>query len=258
MRIFVLACVSMLLFCQSFAQDDVKEAVRQINAIKADTKKYIYAEATTAKWEEAYENAKGLLEVKIEEWARTNTNSKDITGCVAKTDNSILEIKTRRGNLYRVFLYVKISDIMTYTVESDVVNVPVRHEEPQETIVVRHGEPETVSVILSGNTAGNADTADTADIADNAEYTPTGLEMDMLKVGTFEYIESFIKGRHITEYGKYSTMPSTGDFYVFIYNDKGEIPACIKYQDGKSINIATGKEDNVKSYNGCGAIWFRK
>lgn len=241
--------MSMLLFCQSFAQDDVKEAVKQINAIKADTKKYIYAEATTAKWEEAYENAKGLLEVKIEEWARTNTNSKDITGCFAKAENSILEIKTRRGNLYRVFLYVKMSEIMTYTVESDVVNVPVRHEEAQETVGVKHGEPETVSVILSGNTAGNAD---------KEYYIPTGLEMEMLKVGTFEYIESFIKGRHITEYGKYSTMPSTGDCYIFVYNDKGEIPAYIKHQDGKSINIATGKEDDVKSYKGCGAIWFRK
>ena len=51
------------------AQEDVASALKQINAIKVDGAKSLSAHSTSAQWEDAFDNAKALLEIKIEEWA---------------------------------------------------------------------------------------------------------------------------------------------------------------------------------------------
>lgn len=232
------------------AQEDVASALKQINAIKVDVNTYLSAESTSAQWEEAYDNAKALLEIKIEEWAKEKAKTEDITGCIAKANNSILEIRARRGNLYRAFLYVKKSDIMTYSVEKEVVVVPVENisQEPETEMSVQHAAPEMVTVLVPEQPKAAVPLA----------YQPSAMERSMLSVTSFGDIESFIKGNgSVADYGKHATMPSVGDFYVFVYNREGGISACLHHLTEGFINIKTGKEDQLNNYKGCGAFWFR-
>lgn len=231
------------------AQDEVAAAMKQINSIKSDDA-YINAESTSAKWEDAYDNAKALLEIKIEEWAREKSKTEDVTGCIAKAENSILEIKARRGKLFRAFLYVKKADIMTYAIEKELVVIPVEQptKKNETKISVKHTEAETVQVIIPDQPQPEPAPA----------YQPSEDERKMLKVASFHEIESFIKGNNaVLDYGKYATIPTIGDFYVFVYNREYEISAYLKHSSEGYININTGKQDDVKNYKGSGAIWFR-
>lgn len=231
------------------AQDDVAAALKQINAIKVDVQTYLSAESTSAQWEDAYDNAKALLELKIEEWAKDKAKTEDLTGCIAKAENSIFEIKARRGNLYRAFLYVKKSDIMTYFVEKEVVKVPVNNtSQASETeITVKHAAPEMVTVLVPEQPKPES----------NIAYQHTTAEVSMLKVSSFNDIEPFIKNNNISDYGKHVTMPSVGDFYVFVYNREGDISAYLHHLAEGYFNLKTGSEDQLTNYKGCGAFWFR-
>ena len=70
-RYSLLFCLVCLFAHLGFAQDkEVKEAMKQINSIKADSK-YLYAESTTKDWDQAYEDAKSLLLVEIDNWVKS-------------------------------------------------------------------------------------------------------------------------------------------------------------------------------------------
>jgi hypothetical protein len=52
-------------------------------------------------------------------------------------------------------------------------------------------------------------------------------------------------------------LPATEACYVFIHNREGDIPAHIKWQGAKAVNMATGQSDSIQNYKGCGAIWIQ-
>lgn len=83
---------------------------------------------------------------------------------------------------------------------------------------------------------------------------------NMLEVHTFSqikpYISSLEEGGRIADYGKYSTLPE-GDCYLFVYNREGEVVAIIRRDGTDQTNLRTEEKDDVSSYKGCGAIWFR-
>lgn len=238
-----------LIFARSIpagAQEDVASALKQINSIKVDVNTYLSAESTSAQWEDAYDNAKALLEIKIEEWAKEKAQSEDLTGCIAKAENSILEIKARRGNLYRVFLYVKKSDVMTYTIDKEIVVVPIENSSIREISTINNELPEPPKHQKEQNVNSEERTCISAD------------EKKILSVTSFGDIQNFIESnKFIKDYGKYTTMPSVGKYYVFVYNREGGISAYLKYEDTECVNIKTGKEDILTNYKGCGAFWFR-
>lgn len=249
MKTIFIAIFSLFCFHNSSAQDNTQEALKQINAIKVDTKKYIYAESTAADWNDAFQNAKALLEVNIEEWAKNNGKEKDIAGCYAKAENSILEIKTKRGNLYRVFLYVKKSDITTYSSESSIVDIPINKTETSNSNIQTADENGEIAISVPNEKKG--------EVSDLQPYPENSFfEANMLKVESFDFIKSFIKGMQITKYGKYKDLPSEGDCYLFVYAQTGDIVAYLIRQNGAFVNLITGEKDNIENYKGCGAIWL--
>lgn len=224
------------------AQTDVSDAIRQINDVKRDTS-YLYAEATTATSEEAYDNAKTLLETSIEEWMKKQFGGSDIAGCIAKSRKSMLQIKTRRGSLYRALVYVKKTDLMPYGADKDILVVPVDNQEERNAI----------------------DIAEAPSLPQPKSFTPavrtlSQFESEMLKVKTFDNLTTFIKDKQnagvISNYGKYATMPTNGKCYLFVYNQQGGIAAYLVMEDSVFINLTTGATDNIKNYKGCGAFWL--
>lgn len=197
---------------------------QEINTIKSNPD-YLYATGTsTTSSEEASDNARDLLALEIEQWLTDNA-VEAVESYVAKSRENLSQIHVKRGNLYRVFAYVKKADIMQLGKEDKVI------------------------------------AAAAVSIPAPPPYQPTIRERLMLNVSTFNELNDYVNaGREdgsIVDVGKYSNLPQTGLVYVFIHNPKKEIPACMKVTDGKALNLRTGREDRIADYRGCGAIWIK-
>lgn len=223
-----------------FAQTNSTEVAKQINSIKLN-KNYITAESTAETSEKAYENARALLEINIEEWIKTSKKTEDAQGFIAKSGNSFLQLKTMRGNLFRTFLYVKKSDIMTFNETEDLI-VASMQDEGSKQDQCADSSIETVSL---QSTVENV-------------YQPNEEEERMLHVDKSALIEQFIKqNSSIVAYGKFKDIPQTGDCYLFVYNREGGVSAVLLRNSEGYINVENGNRDDIENYKGCGAIWFR-
>ena len=83
----------------------------------------------------------------------------------------------------------------------------------------------------------------------------------MKQVRSFYVVEPYIKGLKskdkLIAYGKYATMPENEDCHLFVYDKQGNISALLRKTGDIQYNLNTLKEDNVKNYKNCGAIWFQ-
>ena len=228
-----------------------QDAQKSMNEIKSNVN-YVYATGTSmVSSDEASQNAKDLLNAEIEEWLK-QSNEKDIAGYIAKSQEQFSMIKTQRGSLYRVFVYVHKADVLPYYKEEKVISGAFGTDEApiDTTLTATSSESKTESPV---------EAQEIAPLPEEPRYTPTGKEQEMLKITSFnllnEYINAGRESGDIQQLGKYSTLPTQGLVYVFIHNRNGEIPACMRMEDGVIINLSTGKEDKITNYKGCGAIW---
>lgn len=209
------------------ADDDIAKATKQINSIKS-SKKYLYAESTTADWQESYNNAKAILDQRIVDWLQSEKVSGDSNGYIAKASNNILEVKTMRGSLYRAFVYVKKSDIMTYSENDDIIGtagvgrqVQQEQEEPQRYMLTPQEQP-----ILTVTAAD--------------------------KIGTF-------LSTYASKYGKLQSLPVDDTYYVLMWNDN-EIEVYLKCNPATAecYNLCSGMADKMENYKGKGlkGLWF--
>ena len=273
MRRLILLLSVFATFSISYAQNEQQ----QINAIKSNID-FLYATGiSSASGEEASDNAKDLLALEIEQWLKEN-NTDDIAGYVAKSKETASQISTRRGNLYRVFVYVKKQDVLPYYKEEEVMVVDF--VEPQTQTENSDANKEDASAAADNSASektdnstpviGNSVSTDTAKldlgrqdtkVEESPLYAPTAQEKAMTEIASFTELNEFVnRGRRdgcITAVGKYSDMPKIGTVYVFIHNRMGEIPACMKVTDGTAVNLSTGNEDTISDYKGCGAIWIK-
>lgn len=236
--ILMIAC-SLYCICSVVGQTTNSEISKQINAIKMN-QDYISSESTAETWETAYDNARALLEVNIEEWIKATDASADLQGFIAKSSNNILELKTMRGSRYRAFLYVKKSDIMTFKNSKNIIVAPIQQEDKQNAIAITPQEDNAPASVPQ------------------EMYQPSDEEQRMLQVVSSSQIEPFIKGNNkVQDYGKYKDVPDTGECYFFVYNREGGISAYLLRNEKGYVNVKTGESDNIDNYKGCGAIWFR-
>ncbi|MBQ9636669.1 MAG: hypothetical protein IJV36_02075 [Prevotella sp.] len=215
------------------------DVTKNINAMKRDAM-YIYAEATMKDLDEAYNGAKAILEMKVGDWVRTQHPDEGIEVCIVKAKEHFVQLETRRGDYYRAFVYVRKDDIMPVADRSEVTVFEVAPvESTQSTIISEEAPVEENKAVL--------------------ELTPD--EKQMLQVSSFYEVEPYIKelkskGR-LQNYGKYATMPVDDDCHMFVYDKQGNISALIRKSGQTQYNLNTLKEDNVKNYKNCGAIWFQ-
>lgn len=228
--------------------DSTKIAIAQINSIKLDAEHYLYAEVTMPDWLEAYNAAKALLKEQLASWL-TNQQQEDVTSYIARSEEHIFEIKTLRGNRYRAFVYLKKNDVLALKEERQLLTVS--SEEVQD-----KAAEDTLFKVPAEITTPVA-----APVPNASVPACNPLETDMLAVSSFSDIEPFIRHHElqntVTAFGKYANRPPAGKYYMFVYNRDAEIPAYLKVEDGKILNLKTGKEDTMETYKNCGAIWFR-
>ena len=107
MRIAVL----LVLFAWSIPTLAQEDKNAEINKIKRSRDYLTVTGTSMVSAEEASENARMLIDVEIEQWLQGNAEG-DIAGYVAKSKENLAVIETKRGSLFRAFIYVKKKDIL--------------------------------------------------------------------------------------------------------------------------------------------------
>lgn len=222
-------------------------ATENINAIKLQTEVYVYAESTSAAWEEALDFAKVLLKENLKDFfADSNADSSELETKIASLVNNATIIEARRGTMYRAFLYVPKSEIAPLPVPTPQVPEQEVHTKPNDNDLLDEFIPLD-------------EIEEVAPIKEELQRTP--LEEKMLTIRNAQDIAPFIKGLdtngQISRFGKYADMPSDTNCYLFVYDRNMQIPAYLRKEGSLYINLKTGQIDDVKNYKGCGAIWFR-
>lgn len=229
----LLACIS----GQAQGNDGI-DPQNDINAIKRDTS-FIYAEATMNNAVEAQSGARAILELKLADWLRSKHPEVNSDSIVKNSKDKWFDLVTNRGKYNRVFIYVDKRDIFP------VVEEPEQEEEPEY-----DEEPETV-------------VDDPVSIMDDfLKLELTDDEETMVSIYRFSNIEPYIKGlkeeQRIKAYGKYASLPEDDACYLFVYNRDGDVVAVLRQtEDGSHFNLREKKDDNVRNYKNCGAIWFQ-
>jgi hypothetical protein len=233
-----------IIFHLSFSY--AQSVAQNINKVKRDTM-YIYAESTTKDLNEAYSNARAILEMQVGEWVRKQHPSEGIELCIVKAKEHFMQLDTRRGELYRAFVYVRKSDIMPIADKSEVTVIEVAP-------VTKPKQVEAKPAIIV--------TEDAPRVEEKQQVLElTSEEKQMKQIRSFYDVEPYINGLKskgkLNAYGKYATMPKNEDCHLFVYDKQGNISALLRKSGAMQYNLNTLKEDNVKNYKNCGAIWFQ-
>lgn len=241
--ILLALAISCLSICEAQTVADVS---KNINKVKRDTM-YIYAEATMKDLNEAYNGARAILEMKVGDWVREQHPEEGIEVCIVKAKEHFIQLETRRGDFYRAFVYVRKSDIMPVADKSEVTVFEVAP-------VVQPNQAQAApAIIISEDAPIEEKKAPILEL--------TSEEKQMKQVRSFYEIEPYIKGLKskdkLIAYGKYATMPENEDCHLFVYDKQGNISALLRKTGDIQYNLNTLKEDNVKNYKNCGAIWFQ-
>lgn len=254
--ILVLTATSGCLHAQN-EQQEINEIKRSLN--------FIYATGTsTNSAEEASANARELLSLEIEQWLNDNVEG-DFSGYIAKSKQNVAEIKTQRGKLSRVFVYVRKSDILPYNNEESVMVVNTMEQE---------GTPVSVDTItfvksdlnMSQLSSGQQTSSEIAQVTQQALSQPTfevtANEKDMLAVRNLSQINRYVadgsKVGRVTSYGKYDSATRLfGKSYLFLFDKEGKVMAVLRKNGDDIVNLSTGSSDAVANYGRCGVVWFQ-
>ena len=231
---------------------------QQINAIKMDFDTYLFAESTSATKEEAFDNAKFLLQIEVENYLKSIGQFDSLSQYVMKAENGVDELQTMRGNRFRAFVFVKKSDIIAITSSQEIISLyPTPAHETKA--------PKANTPTAPAPTAPAPAAPQPEQPAQQVKETPaiqlSPIEQEMLTVVRGEDIQTFVKrlkseGK-IAAFGKYSDMPYSIDCLIFVYNRDRAVVAHLRKTGSEMLNLSTMQPDNITNYKGCGAIWFQ-
>lgn len=252
------------------AQED-KNA--EINQIKRN-KNYLTATGTSmVSSEEASENAKLLINVEIELWLQENAKD-DIAGYVAKSKENQSIIETKRGSLFRAFIYVKKKDILPYY-EDETVMTELPEQLVQETpIVVDTMKTEEIATppieenVVKAETEEDSHPTSTEESITSVEKTAEEVvvvslesvndgvsnaeEKSILKNYSVSSVSKYLSKLNqldkLAEYGKEKPWPSNGVVYFFFADYNNIIRGYVKLVDGKAFNLKYGNQVNLSDY----------
>lgn len=268
MRIAVL----LVLFAWSIPTLAQEDKNAEINKIKRSRNYLIVTGTSMFSAEEASENARMLIDVEIEQWLQENAEG-DIAGYVAKSKENLAVIETKRGSLFRAFIYVKKKDILPYyedeTVMAELPN-PIVTDTPiivdtvkVEEITTPPVEENIVEVKSEENLVSTVDylppvekTVEKDIVAPlesaSGRISNTEEEKSILKVYSVSSVSKYLgklkQADKLAEYGKEIAWPDNGVVYFFFADYNNVVRGYIKMIDGTAFNLANGEEVELADY----------
>lgn len=270
----------LLLLCTVLMASALDKRQTKINSIKK-SKEFLYSDITMSSREDANSQAVELLQNEIITWAKDRAENKKAAPVSPIEINKLIDtIMVRRANMYRVFAYVKKIKLVSLFHDwklvlldgqdsdegNDIEGLPEEDKkeqafqsedtEPKES-------PEPVDTVKS-QTPAKKDTVANKDIRTvlkNSFWGKKGGVIEQIKKAKnfFELkqiMEPLKDKGDIKDYGKYSTAEKPEECYLVVYDPAGNIKALLGKGDKVRQNLKTGKDDSIKNYRGCGAIWF--
>ena len=215
-----------LLLTQGMAAQNTADIKKEINMVKRSNS-YIYAEATAPTVEEAKAVAEEILYAEVNEWAATKRKFQTKGNFVVNNKSDLwTSYNLPRGNMFRSFIYVKKSDIISVD-DSDVI-----------------GGLSKGVVKLNPSKATPSFPDAVLQVYHCTKYSELVETMTRLK-----------NSGMITHYARYASLTKPEMYYLAIYDRRGTILSVLTNGTPR-LNVETGKEDGVLNYKGCGAIGF--
>lgn len=217
-NIFI-ALLTALFFSNLSAQTSLEDKKKEINKIKKSNS-YIYAEATMVDKQDALDLATDILYQNINEWV---AKQKKFAGAekvvTVNTNYAVEDMALPRGNMYRVFMYVKKSEI-----------IPVE----------------------------NASVTEMPEVNMKSDVVPIdAVTSQLLNVRDTDQLSVLLKrlkqeGK-ITAFNKLSMLQNPDECVMVIFNGNKEVKAVLSAGTNRR-NLRTGASDAISNYKGCGAI----
>lgn len=264
----LMVLLSMVLMAEAL---DIRQ--QNINRIKK-SKAFLYSDVTMKTQENATSQAYEQIQVEIMNWASERSKKKISNIPVTELNKIVDTIMVRRAEMYRVVAFVRKSKVaanfkdwkitLVKELDTDPKQEPVETVELPDTIeqsqvpeVVDSVKPvlqakEKKDSIVSGKVISI--------LRSNYLGKKGGVIEQIKKAKNFfelqQIMEPLKQKGDIIDYGKYATAKNPEDCYLIVYDPAGNIKALLDKGDKVRQNLKTGKEDSIKNYRGCGAIWF--
>lgn len=121
---------------------------KKMNSIKRSTQ-YIYAEATMENAEEAFDVANDLLLIQVKEYAESKKAFRDKDILIRDIQEQRDSLQIHRGDMVKVFLYVKKSNILNVDNATYMDNTSTEEENNENVLEATTAESNTTTVTTS-------------------------------------------------------------------------------------------------------------
>ena len=251
---------------------------QNINRIKK-SKAFLYSDVTMKAQENAVSQAYEQIQVEIINWA-SERSQKKITNIPVTELNKIVDtIMVRRAEMYRVVAFVRKDKVAATFKEWKITLVKELdtdpRQEPEETMelsdtIAQENYSEKIDSVASMHKRDSLKTEEKKDslvsdkvislLKNNYLGKKGGVIEQINKAKNFfelkQIMEPLKQKGDILDYGKYATANNLENCYLIVYDPAGNIKALLDKGEKVRKNLKTGKEDSIKNYRGCGAIWF--
>lgn len=258
-RISLLLLLALLSLTGAVAQSVSK----QINDVKRSDK-YLSAEATMETNEKAYELAQELLSKQIEEYVAGQKELKKAPNVIVKdVAGKAEQLKMNRGEMVRVFLYVKKSDIQAANNTQILVQPGNATTEKKETKKeTKKGKttsvPEAVvTQLLAQASSGSVQRSAATDVAPWQQ----AIVDEVLECSSATQVQQTLGNLRsrmkVKRYGTPDTCRKPAEAFWVILSADGQVQTVLgPATDSSRTNFRTGESDSLDNYKGLGAIWF--
>ena len=222
---------------------------KKMNSIKRSTL-YLYAEATMASPEEAYETAKELLLIQVKDYYGSKKSFKDKDILVKNINQMNDSLQFRRGDMYKVFLYVKKTDIT----------------KADNAVLIENDTKPTVSEVVEENpviTAPAEVPQDNTYERNEALLLPVAWQQDV--IDQLLAAESFAKARallnrlkaefKVKQTGQVSSSRNIYDKYLLI-GQNGNVLTVLGPEDNGRTDFANLVKTSLDAFQNVDIVWF--
>lgn len=221
---------------------------KTINKIKRDNQ-YLYAEATMKNEQEAYSTALELLNGYIDEYVQTKKKFESSENIIIKDiEKNAERIQMNRGEMVRVFVYVKKSDIIPAENSSLRENVGKKEDNSKDLTA-------EITTVIPGDDGGSGD-------ASLRLSTPWQQDIidDILRCNTLIEAKALMNRQKaefkIKRIGNMSNCRNRAECFWVIGDAAGAIVTVLGPGSEQRTNFKTLQFDTLENYTGFTAIWF--
>lgn len=226
-----------------------------INSIKRNNQ-YLYAEATMNSEQEAYQVAEELLTTYINEYIESKKKLHKAESVIVKDIASKCEkIQMMRGEMYRVFVYVKKSDIIP--AENSITLIK---PENVDSIADTQEVPPAVIEVLPPDENRPLENALMGEAPQLSEAWQQNVIDELLSSSSFTAAKALLnrlKAEYkIKRYGSYDECKNPANSFWIIANESGTLQTILGPGTNQRTNFKTLQYDSLENYSGFNAIWF--